>query len=349
MEKMKAVVIPGVKEIEIREIDKPVPGPGQVLVRNMACALCTVEQRAYLGVKNFGFPLIGGHENAGYIVAVGEGVTTLKVGDHVVADRGCGKCYYCRRGMHGQCESRGSRLNPVADDTYRTIGAGLAQYILYEETGVLKINENVPYTKACLNEPLADVVHSVNRAQIEMGDTVVVIGAGFMGQLHAQIARMQGARVIVAEVDEKRRKLAEELGAHLTYNPLEVDAVEFVKNATEGRGADVVFNTTAISSVWEQALKLIRKRGKVLAYSSQHPDNPVGVQMGVLHSNEYEIVGTINSSAHENYVASRLIEYGIVNVEAVTAAVIPFSKAKEAFETATVPNTFRVIVDLSEE
>lgn len=143
------------------------------------------------------------------------------------------------------------------------------------------------------------MVHSVTKANIQLGEDVVVIGGGIMGQYHVMLAKRRGARVIMSEVDESRRALARKLGADITFNPMEKDPVEYVKSLTEGRGADVVFNTTAIPSVVPQAIAMTGKAGRMIQYSSMHPDAPAPVSPQMLHGNEPILTGSISPDVHD--------------------------------------------------
>ena len=343
MGKMKALAVTGLKEVGIIEVDKPEVGAYEVLVNMKAAALCTVDQRTYLGVIKMPFPMVGGHETSGIVEAVGPYVTGVKPGDHVVTSFGyCNECDYCRRGYGNQCVSK---TRPRFDlEGGVIIGGGMAEYVVAPASQVFKVDENLPFEKAALMEPLSCCVHSVKKARVAFGETVVIIGAGIMGLLHTMLAKLQGARVVMQEVDPARRQKALDCGADLAFNPMETDAVEYIKSITDGRGADVVFNTTALSAVWEPAIAMLGKLGRIVAYSSQHPDNPIPVKMGELHSKEIEIIGTVSPAAIDFLTATRLMSYGIIDVAPVIDSTVPFEEGAKAYEKATVPNTYRVVV-----
>lgn len=195
-----------------------------------------------------------------------------------------------------------------------------------------------------MTEPLACCVHSVGRANIQLGEDVVIIGGGIMGQYHVMLAKRRGARVILSEVDPARRALAENLGADITLNPMEQDPVEFVKGITDGRGADVVFNTTAIPSVVPQAIAMVGKGGRMIQYSSMHPDAPTPVSPQLLHGSEIILTGSISSDGHDFFTANRLLSGGIIDCKPLIDHTVPFAQAQAAFEAAVVPGTFRVII-----
>ena len=344
-EKMKVISVTGIKEVQIIECDKPVPGPYEVVVKLKAVALCTAEQRAYLGIRNTGYPVIGGHEASGIVEAVGPNVFNCKVGDHVSGTFNyCGACEYCKRGQGTKCSSgrKGVRRVPIADGT--VIGGGMAQYIIAPAVQICPHGEGISHKHASLTEPLGCCIHSVNKARIEFGDTVIIIGAGIMGLLHAKLCRMKGARVVVSEPDAVRRQKALDFGANIAIDPLAVDPVEYIKSITNGQGATVVVNTTSLSATWEQAIAMVAPYGRIMLYSSQHPDNPIGVKMGDMHTREFEMIGTVSPSADDFVQASRLMSYGLIDMEPVVDSCFPFSQAAEAFERACAPDSYRVII-----
>ncbi|QSQ08073.1 putative zinc-type alcohol dehydrogenase-like protein YjmD [Koleobacter methoxysyntrophicus] len=343
---MKIAPIIGVKQIEIREVEKPIPKRGEVLVKVKACAICTWEQRLYLGVSKIPLPFVGGHEASGVIEALGEGVddTEYQVGQKValrLLDT-CGKCYYCRQGRENLCVEIGK---PNRFEKKAVPGpGGFGEYLVVSEKQVFKLPEDIPYSHGAFAEPLACVVNSIEKARIELGNDVVVVGAGIMGLLHTILSKKQGARVIVSEVDAHRRRVAEELGADITFNPLEVNPIEKVKDLTEGRGADVVFHTTAIPEVAQQAVQMAGKLGRVIMYGSFHPDAPISLSPNWIHNSEVEIKGAVSPSIENFQKSVRLLSHKTVNPAALVSEEYPLTEIEKAFQQAVKPDTFRIIV-----
>jgi L-iditol 2-dehydrogenase len=220
------------------------------------------------------------------------------------------------------------------------------RYLNVGEKRLIKIDDSIPFEEAALTEPLACCVHSVYKGDIHFADYVVVIGAGIMGLLHVQLAKMRGAVVIVSEVDPVRREKALSLGADYTVNPLEQDPEQFVKEVTGGLGANVVFNTTAVSASWLQGINMLARYGKIIAYSSQHPDNPIPIRMGMVHNTEIEIIGTVSPNESDFYTASRLICTGLIDMKPVINHIIPIDEAAGAFDLAVTPGTYRVVIKM---
>ena len=229
-ETMKIVAITGDHEASVIEAAKPEPGKGQIRMRVEGCALCTFEQRMFTGVVPVPLPFIGGHEVAGYIDAIGEGLKpeNYPIGKRIAARTfySCGHCYGCRHDEPNICTDS-SHVDMSQMDIMGM--GGLAEYINADISQVYFMPNDMPVEKACFAEPLACVLNSIEKGRIEIGDDVVVIGGGIMGQLHVMCAKLRGARVIMSEPDEARREIAAKLGADVCINPLECDAVEKVK------------------------------------------------------------------------------------------------------------------------
>ena len=344
-DKMKIVAITGDHEASVLEADLPVPGKGQILMRVEGCALCTFEQRMFTGVVNVPKPFIGGHEVAGYIAGIGEG---LKAEDYPIGKRiaartfySCGHCYGCRHDEGNLC------VNGSEHDkswmAYPGIG-GLEQYMLIEPNMLYFMNDELPLEKACFAEPLACVLNSIEKGKIEIGDDVVVIGGGIMGQLHVMSAKLQGARVIMSEPDAARREIAKQLGADVCIDPTACDAVETVKELTGGNGAAAVFNTTAVSAVAQQAIGMVAKMGRVIMYSSQHPDKPIEVSPNWLHNSEAVITGAVSPSVRSFRRSCDALSKGIIDPTLLVSGSWDCHDAQAAFEAAIDPATFRCIV-----
>lgn len=347
MDVMKAAVFTDVGKVEIKEIEKPVPQKGEVLVKVKACALCTWEQRIFKGISHVSFPFIGGHEVAGEIEKIGEAVNKerWKIGQKVALRllTSCGECYYCRIGAHNLCEMIGKKEESGLP--YPGPG-GLSEYLVVSPTKLFKLANDIPFEIGALSEPLACVIHSVERANIELGDDVVIIGAGVMGLFHVMIAKIRGARVIVSEINSERQKLAKQLGADEIINPLGKDPVEEVKKLTGGRGADVVINTTPVSKVAETAVQIAGKRGRVIFYSSQHPDYPIQISPDWVHNSEIVITGSVSPGITDFYRATKLLSSKIVKPQPLISEIVPFEKIEEAFKKAIDPQNYRIVVQL---
>jgi len=342
MSTYKVGVLTDKNKVEIRELEKKQPGRKQVLVKVDSCAICTLEQRFYTGVMNR-YPFAGGHEVAGIVEAVGEGVKSVASGDKVSIRllTSCGECYYCRNGHENQCV-----LSFIAE-THEGIGGpgGLSEYMMVEAKNIYKMADDMNLEYAALTEPLACCVHSIQNGDVQLGDDVVVIGVGIMGALHIQLAKLRGARVIACEVDDARLEVAKKMGADIVINSKNEDAISKVKELTDGRGADVVFCcTVAIPEIGSDAVKMTGKVGRTVFYSSFHPDKPIEISPNKVHSTEQIITGSVNPQTKDFLISSRLLSNGIIDVSELISARVPFDKIDEAFQKAIDPSTYRIIV-----
>ena len=231
MDKMaKTLVFTGERQIELREYPIPEVSDNKVLVKVDACAICTWEQRVYTGVKKVEYPFIGGHEMVGKIIKMGKNVDRRQwsEGDFVAVGvtLPCKNCYQCKSGNEQNCEhfDHSKQQEGLPE---KGMG-GMSSHLLVSPDNLFHIS-NVSPEEATITEPLSCVLHSVETAQIEFGDVVVVIGCGIMGLLHTLLSIRRGACVIVSDTNEERTKLALELGASYAVNPAKENLEEKVK------------------------------------------------------------------------------------------------------------------------
>lgn len=339
----KVAIISDEKKIEIAAKNLKQPEGSQVLVKVDSCAICTLEQRIFNGIMKR-YPFAGGHEASGTVKAVGCNVKSLKVGDKVATRMltSCGECYYCRSGHENQC------VISFKAEVHEGISGpgGFAEYMLLDAKALYKMADDLELTYAALTEPLACCVHSINNANIELGNDVVVIGVGIMGAFHIQLAKLRGARVIACEVDEERLIIAKKIGADILINSKEADPIQKIRELTEGRGADVVFCTAALPQLAADSVQMTGKVGRVVMYSSFHPDKPIELNVNKVHSNEMNITGAVNANTRDFLTAAKLLSQKMINPSLLVSEVVPFDKLEYAFQRAIDPKTYRIIVKM---
>ncbi len=342
---MKAAVVEDVKTVTVKEVNKPEPAPGEVLIRIEYCLLCTWEQRIYSGLSGVGLPFIPGHEASGIIERIpDETVTGFKVGDKVAFKTldHCGHCSYCYQGLDNQCTGKAKKR------LYKGIpgSGGLAQYITLQVERVFSIFNDISLKDAAFTEPLSCCIHSVKRSGINLGDTVVIFGAGIMGQIHGILALLQGARTVIIEPVEARRSLARKLGAHICIDPFQEDVVETVKELTRGEGADVVFITTNMPDLVVTGLSVVRKTGRIVLYGSFHPNRELPMDPNSVHYSEVVITGSSGPATSDFLQASRMLSYGIVPTKDFIYDIFSLEEIDEAFKAALLPDSYRAVVKL---
>lgn len=338
-----------IKNLVVEDVPVPEVPDGKILMKIDTCAICTWEQRVYTGVKKVEYPFIGGHEIAGEIVQIGERVAgDWKIGDKIVfgTNLACGHCYYCRIGEEQNClKFDHSKQQPGLP--HKGMG-GLSEYLIVDPENIFSY-QNVAPEEASLTEPLSCVLHSVETAEVNFGDYVLVIGAGIMGMLHLKLAQKRGAIVLISDPNEERLKLAKELGAAHIINPIKENLTEKVLAYTEMLGAQVIFNTTPNSNLIPDLLESLSNTGTMILYSSYYPDEPVGIKFDHIHKTGQKIMGTANSNKRDFIRASRLISQGVVDVKPFITKIYPLSQVEAAFEEAVNTEAFRIIVDFETE
>lgn len=344
-DKMKAGVITAPYRFEVRELPVREPGPGEVLLRQRACALCTMEQRVYTGARKFPYPGCWGHEVAGVVEKIGPDTETdLQVGDHVALSihHFCGQCEYCIRGLEEHCLHRAG-FKKVGD----VVGIfGLAEYNTVAARRLAKIDPAIPFEHAALTEPLACVLQGMRKLNIGRAETVAVIGAGTMGLLNVMAAVRSGARVIVSEIDAKRRQKALELGAVGVIDPAAEDVEAKIQELNGGFKADAVVIAIGNENANEDALKMVGIEGRVLYFASARPVEPVVIDPNIIHDTGIVLTGVKGKNIRDVRDAAFMISSGLIDVGAVVEDTVPLDNAQEGLERASKNSTYRIVVTM---
>lgn len=341
---MKKAIMVAKETIELQDFPMPEPSDDEILVKVKAVGLCTMEQRYFTGMKEE-YPFNGGHEVCGIAEKVGKNVgSDVKPGDKVVvaAITRCGDCYFCQRGMDNMCAHGGD----VQIDGQLWGPGGLSEYMVCKGYQVYKVNPDMPDSVGTLAEPVACVLRSIGKAHMNPGDTAVVIGGGVMGLLHVKVAKLQGLRVIVSEVDPKRTQVCLDCGADLAVNPMETDMAQFVRNATGGRGAEGVFYTAGGQKAVEQGINALCKGGTLVVYGAVYPKVAMSIDPNKLHYDEIVLTGLVSTTKESFREAANMLSEGIIDVSELISEEYPFEEITHAFHRAVSPETYRVIAKL---
>lgn len=288
---MKSLVLHKVGDLRYEEAAKPVPRENEVLVRVRAAGICGSDIDRVLHKGTYSFPLIPGHEFSGQIEEVGSGVSEKLVGKKaaVFPLLPCKKCPSCEIGQFAQCEDYdyiGSRRN-----------GAFAEYVAAPVWNlVLAPNDDITFEELALCEPTGIAMHAVRLAAPDIGDTVVVFGSGPIGLLIGLIAKStRYCDVLMIDIDQKKVDFAKNLGFEAA-NSLETNAVQWIMDKTEGRGADVCFEGAGVSPSIESCLKAIRKFGKIIGVGTPHKDVTISTTAyEMLLRKQLNFIGTWNS------------------------------------------------------
>lgn len=348
---MQAIILNKPGDFSIKEIDTPEVKEDEVLIRIKSSGICTNDVRDFNGDCNYSYPRIGGHEYAGVIEKLGSEVNKerfhvgQKVVQYIIDD--CKECFYCKHGDENICEEHPNSVIFHNENGLSGYG-GFAEFVIDKAEDLFTYSEDTSFEKMAYTEPLACVVNSISRTKILFADDVVVIGGGTMGLLHVMLAKLKGARVILSEPLKERREKALQLGCDDVIDPINQDAVEEVKRLTGGRGAMVVFNTTANPKVAAQSVEMTAPTGTVVMFSSIHPNEPVPVNMGAVHSWQKTITGAVSPTIKSFFQAVELINKGIVDPTVFTEEMIDYKEFGRAIELASKPDTYKVILKFGE-
>lgn len=261
---MRAAIIYGTGDIRMETVDYPSIKKDEILVKVKACGICGTDIHTYKVGKTSPSrkPAILGHEFSGEIVEVGQSVAGLKAGDKIVGTgyRACGKCHWCQTGQADRCP------NPTVPG--EGLDGAFAEYVVVPNPAlgktIFRIPENLSWEEAATMEPLSVACFAMTRARIEPNQTVVILGAGMIGQCIAQVCKGMGAKVIVSEPSIIRLTMARKLGADVALNPRETNPVEAVAEVTSGEMASVVFECSGTPVAFRQAPLLTRPFGRMI-------------------------------------------------------------------------------------
>ena len=310
---MKAMVLRAPSDLVEDEVARPQPAAGQVLVRITHSGVCGTDYKIFNGSIRVPYPLIPGHEMAGQRVDTGERVII----DPETYD---GTCFYCSKGLTNLCPN-GTLIG-------RDVNGGFAEYLQVPATQLHRLPESIDDETAPMIQVLTTCLHAQRQVETFPGDTVVVLGLGVTGQLHVQLAKARGARVIGITRSAEKRAMAERLGADLTIAGGD-DAIQKVREATEGRGADLTIETTGVMKQLADSIHMTRFGGKVLLFGI-YTVKEGALPFYDLYFKEISLISARVAKPEDYTDCIALVERGQVRLEPLVSDVMPLGELKAA-------------------
>ncbi|NLM38188.1 MAG: alcohol dehydrogenase catalytic domain-containing protein [Firmicutes bacterium] len=348
--KMLAAQLVARGKIEVREVDVPVPGPGEVLIRVEACGICGTD----VNIRDHGMPgeppmpFTMGHEYAGVVVQLGPTVDEFKVGDRVASEvhKGCGRCHNCIMGNYTACLNFG-KLEKGHSASGMTTDGGFAQYAIKHVNTLYKMPDEISFEEAAIITTAGSAFYAIDAAGGYLaGDTVAIVGPGPIGLALAQAAKALGAgQVILTGTRKSRLDLGKKMGADYTVNVREgEDPVKLVKELTGGLGADVVFDAAGVGNSLDDALNLVRPGGAIVLVAFYHGPVTADLNKAVVRNvNLYTVRGEGRRNVRRSLsmAAQRKID-----LRPLITHEFPLKEINKAFDTFTqrIDNAMKVIV-----
>lgn len=323
---MKAAILHEPLKISIQKVPKPVVRRNDVLIKVKAVGLCGTDIETYRGSYNVKYPLIMGHEGAGEIVEVGEGVKNFRPKERVVIDPilHCKKCPMCLSGKTNLCKNGGLLGRDVGDGAY-------AEFVAVDQNMVFPFGNEISYSEAALIELLATVIHAQLRVSINPKIGVAILGQGPAGLLHTKLAKLtQAYPIIVTSRSEWKLRLALEAGADIVVNSSKEDPTERILKETNGNGAEVVIEAAGSQDTLNQASKIVSAGGTILRFGTvTRPMNNYDIVP--LYLKEVNTIGSRACVQDDIKQAIKLANSGVVSLKPLITNEFLLDDIEEAF------------------
>lgn len=344
---MRAAVYRGDSHIEVETVETPFPAKGEILVRVETCGICHTDLKK-IEYNLLPAPRIFGHETAGVVAAVGEGVAQFAPGDRVIAFHHvpCGDCFYCERRLYAQCPSY-KKVGITAG--FEPAGGGFAQYVRVMDwivnRGVEKIPSGVSFDQACWVEPVNTCLKAVRLLDFKSAETVAILGQGPIGLIFTMLVRRTGAAILATDTIPLRLKLSERFGAR-SFDPREPYFEPAVKESTSGRGADAVIVATNAARLVDQALRISRPGAKILLFAQTSSKERIEISGADICVGERMLVGSYSADIDLQAESARLVFSGELPLEQLISHRVPLNRIERGIQIASHPTaeSLKVIV-----
>jgi L-iditol 2-dehydrogenase len=338
---MRAAVYTGSGTIAVESVPIPRIGPGELLIRVEACGICHTDLKK-IEYDLLPAPRIFGHETAGMVAAVGEGVTRFHPGDGVIAFHHvpCRNCFYCEHKLYAQCP--GYKRVGITAGYGEPAGGGFAQYVRAMDwivkDGVEKIPDGVPFDRASFVEPVNTCLKAVVQVDPQPGETVAILGQGPIGLMFTMLIRRTGARMFASDSFASRRAMSERFGAERAFDPRDPELEQTIRQATAGRGADLVVVAASARNIVEQAMRISRPGSRILLFAQTSHQERLDVSGADICVGERTLCGAYSASVDLQKESARLVFSGAIPVEDLISNRVPLDQIRSGIELALHPN-----------
>jgi len=343
---MKALVMKGPNDYKVEDVPKPECPKDGVLIKVIGCGLCGSDLRILKHGKNtIDYPHTTGHEVSGEIVEIGEDYEgKWDIGDKLAVAPlvYCGECEFCLKGEFEFCKN------------YKEIGqhwsGGFAEYMVIPKESldlgaIQEIPEGLDPVVASVSEPISACFNGQEKGNIGYGDTVVIIGAGPIGCIHASLAKARGAdKVITADINNERLEKTKNFGADILINASEKDLVKEVMKITNELGAEVVITANPVPQTQVQAVEMAKKGGRILLFGGLPPKkSKPGIDTNIVHYRALSLIGTSIFSPVHQYEAIKLLKNGRIPGEKLVTHRLPLTEFKKGVKLAEEGKALKVV------
>jgi L-iditol 2-dehydrogenase len=345
---MHAAVYKGRSTVVVEEIPTPRIGPGELLVRVEACGICHTDLKK-IEYDLLAPPRIYGHETAGVVAQIGEGITGFAAGDRVVVFHHipCMDCFYCRKKVYAQCLTY-KKVGVTAG--YEPAGGGFSQYVRVMDwivrRGVEKIPPGVSFEQAAFVEPVNTCLKAVVQCDPKPDEVVVVAGQGPIGLLFTMLMSRAGATVLTTDTIPSRLELSRKCGAKFAWNPRVTDVAAEIRALTEGRGADLVILAASVPGIVEEAIRFSRPGARILLFAQTSDAERVEISGASICVGERILFGCYSASVDLQPESADLVFSGALPVERLISHKLPLADICSGFDMALHPDgqSLKVIV-----
>ncbi len=349
---MRAAVYRGKRRVIVEDIPTPEIGPGEILIRVEACGVCHTDLKK-VEYNLLPPPRVYGHETAGTVAKVGDGVTQHKQGDRVIVFHHipCGECFYCARKLYAQCPVY-KKVGVTAG--FEPAGGGFSQYVRVMDwivrAGVEKIPDGVSFEEASFFEPVNTILKAVETSGAAAGDVVLVMGQGPIGLIFTMMLSQRGCQVVATDTIPTRLALSKQSGACWRSIRAETDVTTEIKRLSGNRGADYVFVATAVKGLVEQAIAASRPGAKICLFAQTSVKERIDLSGSSICVGERMLFGSYSASVDLQKQSADLVFSGALPVKLLISHRVPLANIEEAFALATNPteSSLKIIVQCNQ-